>query len=56
MGQHKVTVQVKRIGGGFGGKESAAALIALPTAAIAKWFAMNALFYHKNNVVLSCLA
>ena len=30
--QHKVRVSVKRVGGGFGGKESVAPLIAVPTA------------------------
>ncbi len=54
MGQHKVTVQVKRIGGGFGGKERAAALIALPTAAIAKWLAPS--IASLNSIVLLCLA
>jgi xanthine dehydrogenase molybdopterin-binding subunit B len=48
MGQHRVTVQVKRIGGGFGGKETAAALIALPTAAIAKWFETHASIFSQN--------
>lgn len=36
--QNKVITKVKRIGGGFGGKESKAALIALPTAVAAKKF------------------
>uniref|UniRef100_A0A5S6QUG8 FAD-binding PCMH-type domain-containing protein n=1 Tax=Trichuris muris TaxID=70415 RepID=A0A5S6QUG8_TRIMR len=34
--QHKVTVQVKRIGGGFGGKETASIIVALPTAFAAR--------------------
>jgi xanthine dehydrogenase molybdopterin-binding subunit B len=37
MGAHKVFVHVKRIGGGFGGKETAAVIVAVPTAAVAKW-------------------
>ncbi|CAG9760635.1 unnamed protein product [Ceutorhynchus assimilis] len=36
--QHKVTCNVKRIGGGFGGKESKAAMVALPTVIAAKKF------------------
>lgn len=36
--QNKVITRVKRIGGGFGGKESKAALIAVPIAVAAKKF------------------
>ncbi|KFD65781.1 hypothetical protein M514_04735, partial [Trichuris suis] len=34
--QHKVAVSVKRIGGGFGGKETASIIVALPTAFAAR--------------------
>ncbi|XP_050304513.1 xanthine dehydrogenase-like isoform X2 [Anthonomus grandis grandis] len=36
--QNKITCKVKRLGGGFGGKETKAAMIALPTAVAAKKF------------------
>ena len=34
--QNKVVVRVKRIGGGFGGKETAASLVAVPVAVAAR--------------------
>ncbi|CAI5447919.1 unnamed protein product [Caenorhabditis angaria] len=34
--QHKIVVKVKRIGGGFGGKESTGAILAVPAAIVAR--------------------
>lgn len=38
MAQHKISTKVKRIGGGFGGKESTGAILAVPASLAAKKF------------------
>ncbi len=43
VARHKVTVKVKRIGGGFGGKESTSGIVAAPAAIAAKMYASQQL-------------
>ncbi|CAL2039109.1 unnamed protein product [Caenorhabditis brenneri] len=44
MAQHKIQTKVKRIGGGFGGKESTGAILAVPASLAAKKFGKSIKF------------